>query len=432
MSPFVLAVIPLLFAFQFQTASAAEFSGRVRLEAQSFFAKPPPSVTDPLGFLVAEFEARDALSENWRWRFEPRARFASASGVMQEDADFDPRDTHLEGRFGSLRLQAGSFVKVWEGTDGVNPMDIASMKNLRDPLAIEPLASMGIALSGDGDFFTWDLVLVPRQTPSRLPGSRSAWWPRWERLPLQTEDLVLLLPDDPVYEIRDRIELDRALSNNVGIRARLHGESWDFSLAAFEGLAQTPMLIPTDLSLELVEVFPVLRLQAANPISIVPMDYRRRTVSGAFVHAFGTWIVRAAGRHDLPLGDAAEALTWTDQYVLGVEKTVAIGDESVVFLLQGASARRPETENLLSGTDVFKEAALYGVRWPWGESHLFTFAGFTDLPTGAVYSRLAYQLKITDSVSVETVADLLQGPDFTLVGAFANQSRGTVTLQAQF
>lgn len=428
-----------------------DLAGRVRLEESSFFKKQVGAVQQNEASAVFEFEMKNKISDNWRWRLEPKFRLSSAPKTASTDFDGDLRDSQLEGKFGSLRLQIGTFIKAWEGTDGLNPMDLATMKNIRDPLAQDNLSSLGFTLAGGEGLLTWDLLYVPRQTLSRLPGEKSAWWPRSNNLPLQRENQILLVPDEPEYELLGREQIDRPLEHNAGLRIQFHGDKWDFSVAGFDGAAQTPLLQPDIIGTVIEASQERTVVQMDNPLRLRPIDYRRRSVAGAFVFTHESWILRLAGRHDQPVGGdssvpewldpvafagqiSTESLlpTWSDQWVAGVEKTVTIRDQNVVFLLQASYGQRPESGGVLSSQDLFDRAVLYGFRWPWSDVTTIQFGGFVETKRGASLNHLQWQRKIDDPSTIEVSVDLIQGPKDTLLGIWSEQSRGSIAYVYQF
>ena len=434
----------LLLTLEIPFSSAqADVAGRIRLEDMSYFKSQSPPVQQNEVSSTLELETKNNISENWRFRFEPKVRVTTADHTASVPVDGDFRDTQVEGKTGSLHVQVGSFIKNWEGTDGLNPMDIVTMKNLRDPLNSENLGSWGIAISGGEGLFTWDLIYVPWQTESRLPGEKSAWLPRSTNLPLEKDNTIILLPKQPEYALMDRQNKGGALANNYGGRAQLHGESWDFSLGLFEGAAQIPALDPNvnlDATLNGGSYIKDGKtyLQATSPIGIGAVDYRRRTVALGLVYSHESWIFRVAGRHDETTDDSIKEdlkhilPTWSEQSVAGVEKTITIGEQNVIFSLQGAYGNRPDSSGAASAADLFQRAILYGVRWPWSDTLLISYAGFVDTRTQASLNHLSFQKKITDPSTVEFSVDRINGPDDTLLGIWADQSRASLAYIYQF
>ena len=416
----------------------ADVGGRIRLEDMSFIKAQSPPVQQNELSSTFELETKTNLSENWRFRFEPKIRLSSAAKTSSASTDGDFRDTQVEGKTGTLHVQAGSFIKAWEGTDGLNPMDVATMKNLRDPLNSENLGSWGLAFSGGEGLFTWDLLYVPWQTQSRFPGEKSAWWPRSTNLPLENDKAKLILPSQPEYEFLPRDTKGQPLQNNYGARVQMHGESWDFSLAGFDGAAQIPAFGIEANGAVISYANSQPTIQMTGKVEIRPLDYRRRTIASALVYTHESWIFRIAGRHDETTTDsiAEDPLhllpTWSEQSVAGLETTVTLGEQNVIFSLQGAYGNRPDSGGTASAADLFQRAVLYGVRWPWSDTVTITYFGFVDTRNQASLNRLSWQKKITDPSTVEFYIDRINGPDDSLLGIWADQSRASLAYIYQF
>ncbi len=429
----MLIKVGLLFFSGFFIANfaLADLSGRLKLEESAFLKSQSAPVNQNETSLLLELESKNKLSEHWRFRFEPHLRLSSSEKIIADPIDGDFRDTQFEAKWGTAHLQLGSFIKVWEGTDGLNPMDIASMKNLRDPFSGENLGSLGVAASGGEKLITWDLIYIPQQTRSRLPGERSGWWPRKSSLPLQQDNQILLVPDQPAYEFLPRDERNHALQNNFGARLQLHGQSWDFSLAGFEGAAQTPLISPA-ISGVLISTSPQFIVQMTNPILIQAIDYRRRSSAAAFVYTGESWIFRTAGRHEESLGSDPILPSQYDQYVTGFEKTISLFKQNVIFVLQYAFGKKPQSSGVLSAQNLFERAYLFGIRWPFNEQLLFSASGFYDTVKNSSYQRYALQRKISDAFSAELAAEQFTGPTDSLLGIWSNQNRASLGISFLF
>lgn len=381
---------------------------------------------------MMEFEEAQDFSEHWDFHLEPHLRLSTVPHIADTALDGDLRDTYIENKNGSFHMQAGSFIKVWEGTDGLNPMDLAAMKNLRDPFSGEVLGSWGLAMNGGDGFFTWDTLYVPYQTPSRLPGESAPWWPRHTDLPLEAENEQLLLSSDPQYQLMSRDSLNNALKDNYGGRVQLHGDGWDFSLAYFEGAAQVPLLRPYIQGV-LVEIDPKTIVQMVNPIQIQPVDYRRRSVAAGMVYTKDSWVFRAATRHEQPLGDDPLLPSWWDESVIGAEKTLTMGEQNPILSLLYSFEKRPdETQSVLASPDPFESSLMAGCRWPITDQWLAYWMGLWDLKYGSYFQRLTLQRKVGDRWTLEAGGDWYYGAPDTLLGLWKEQSRAHVAALVNF
>jgi hypothetical protein len=424
----------IFFLISYSAICSAEFSGRLRGEEQGFFATQGAGTPQDESSLQIELEEHQVFWETWKFKFEPRVRLSSEPRMVDVPVDGDFRDTLIEKKIGSTHIQAGSFIKTWEGTDGLNPMDIATMRNYREPLNAENIGSVGLAASGSFiEDLSWEVLYVPWQTPTRLPGDNSPWWPHHTHLPLEVNNTQLLLPDNgPQYEILHHDVLNRALNDNYGGRLQFHQGAWDVSAAYFEGAAQIPIFQPL-VNGNLVESSPRVVVKMANPVGIQPIEYRRRTYAASIVSTQQSWIFRWAGRYDQPIGNDSSLPGWSDQMVGGVEKTFAIHAQTVILLAEFTYEDQiAVTQNILASPDPFRRAILLGMRVPYSDELLFYLSGLMDVQNGSSLARFNVQRKFGDHWIVDGTAEWIHGSADTLLGLWQDQSRAIVGGTYQF
>lgn len=430
----MLTITAFLLSLSTFASDETEISGRLRLDEILFLHPQLSPVSQSQTNLTFEFESKNLLSKNWRFLFEPRLHLSPVPHLADSAIDGDFRDTYLEGKAQNQHIQLGSFIKQWEGTDGANPMDIATMKSYRDPINSESLGSWGISFSGDNEnLVSWEAFYVPYQTTSRLPGENSPWLPRKTDLPLGSDNEQLLISQNPTYQIQAHDEINDALKNNFGARLQMHLDNWDFALAGFEGAAQIPILQPI-IQGTLIQTSPKTIVQMDNPIRIRPVEYRRRTIAGSVVSTKDSWVFRLAARHDQPLGNDPLLPSWSDQIVGGIEKTFTILDENVIFsLLYSHELQADSTDQgVIANPDPYQRALLFGMRWPWRED-LILFAGvLKDTRNDSFITRWNLQKKLGDHLSLEGNVDWNQGSADTLFGIWQDQSRATFSTTYQF
>lgn len=416
-------------------ADEGESSGRLRLDEDLFLHSQKDPVEQTNSNLTFEYEYKKSLSENWRVLFEPRIHASSDPKIVNTNFDGDFRDSLVETKRGNVHLQAGSFIKEWEGTDGTNPMDIATMKSYKDPMNSESLGSWGISASGSNSSssFNWEVFYVPSQTQPRLPGDNSPWLPRSTTLPLAADNEELLIPNNPEYQILSPKELNSAMENNYGGRLQFHGESWDLSLAGFEGASQTPILQPI-IQGQLVQISPKTIVQMDNPIQIQTINYRRRTVAAAITSTHDSWVYRLAGKHEQPLGDSPLLPSWTDQVVGGVEKTVTLGGQNVIFSVlysyeTESSAIQP---GIIPNPDPFWRSFLLGMRYPLRDDLVLFVGGVKSTLNSSFLARLNLHKNLGAHWGLEANLDWNQGPADSLFGVWQDQSRLRLSTVYQF
>lgn len=407
--------------------------GTFRFSARDiqFLETQPQPVEANEGFFNAEYDKRFELTEKSALQFHPYSYASSLTGTRQQQFVLDPRAFYLEyaPTFGWVR--AGYMTMKWEGTDGLNPMDIASMKDWSDPLSTESRASAALAVGKSGDRFDFEAAYIPFQTVWLLPGVRSAWLPRRLAFPLRTDAFEVRLPNRVEYRYAPTVELDGARLHNYTTRLQYRPGFVDLALAYYEGLSDAPALQPS-LDVVPIQVTPKPIFQLLSPAEITPIAYRVRTVAGFASRTFGEWIFRAATRYDQPIGNDSRVPSWSQYTVAGVERSFQVGDDTVTTLLEAAFVRAPEGPTLLSIRDVFHQTILFGLRFPHGENWLGTLSGFKSTRDSSYYAKFELGYRWSDHWRTDGTLELLDGPPESLPGVFGGNDRAMITVSAVY
>lgn len=411
-------------------ARAGEGSGHVSLEGLQTVSEQLAPVSSTEGRGEFEYNRKFSLGERFTLRTHPFIYGNSVYGSWERQLTVDPREFFIEMPLENFYLRAGYETLKFEGTDGLNPMDIASMKDLGDPLASPTRASGGVHAGYSGESTDFEMMYIPRQTESSVPGENSQWWPRRLTLPLRSGNTELRLPDRVEYVVQSRREVDEALSNNVASRFQFRSSYADFAIAGYEGASQTPALIPR-LKGSVVPDPTKTILQLESPVRITPLDYRVRTGSAILSIPLGSWIIRAATRHDQPLGDSIGVPTWSDQTVAGIEKTTELGSNSVTTIVQGSWIHRPEGSSLPSLQEVFDHAVLLGLRYPLGESWTILASGIS-MKDGSYVAQLNVTRRWESGWSIDGGWLGMDGPNDSLLGSFFENDRASLKMTRAF
>ena len=168
MKKFGLAVV----AFSLLSCAADADPGTFRFSARDiqFLETQPQPVEANEGFFTAEYDKRFELSKKFSLQFHPYAYASSLRGTRQQQFVLDPRAFYLEYAPQLGWVRAGFLTMKWEGTDGLNPMDIASMKDWSDPLSTESRASLALAAGTSGENYDVEAAYIPYKTLWLLPG----------------------------------------------------------------------------------------------------------------------------------------------------------------------------------------------------------------------------------------------------------------------
>lgn len=413
-------------------AVADSGTARVGIRDMQFFVPQIPPVQSNEASFTAEYEKRFDISKRFSLQFHPYVYGSSIEESREHQIQFDPRSIYLEidRKFGWLK--AGYLTMKWEGTDGLNPMDIASMKDWGDPLLTETRASAAVAVGKSGDNYDFELAYIPRQTMWLLPGVKSPWLPRRFSFPLRTTAYELRIPDRIDYRYTPLVEIQNPLDTNVASRLQLRFEGvGDFALAFYDGLSDSPALEPV-LDVTAPNGYPPNTFLLMSPAQITPIAYRVRTVSAFVSRAFDAWIVRASSRYDQPIGHDTRLPEWSQYSVVGVERSFDIGTNTVTALIEGAFVRAPESQSLFSIRDVFNHAVLFGLRYPMGENWTTMLSGFKSTRDTSYFCKLEIGRRFGDHWRVDLATELLDGPPASLLGVFGENDRAYVTLSGVY
>lgn len=417
------------------SAHAADGTTRVSLLGLHFLNEvPPPVQRDELAFTLEHERRFDFVEkENTRFGFEfhPYLYGTSVEGNRERQVVLDPRAGYFELGLQENWLRAGFMTFKWEGTDGLNPMEIATMKDWSDPLNSQTRASAAVAMGSSGENYDVEAAYIPWQTRSLLPGEKSAWLPRRATFPLRTDEFELLLPAEVNYRYGDRQSLNDPRKHNYASRVQVRTSLGDIAVGYYEGLADTPAIVPT-LNVVPVQVNPKLIFSLSNPVEVVPIDYRVRTVAGLYTKALGQWIVRLAARYDSPIGDDENIPSWSQNTVAGIERSFEIGPNTVTALIQGAWVRVPESNSLLSVRDIFNKAVLFGLRYPIGENWILVLSGFKSTQDASYFSKFDVSYRLNENWKLTAAAESIDGPPDSLLGVFGKNDRAILGLNAVY
>lgn len=421
--------IIILFFLRIAWASEAG-TARVSVRDLQFFVSQIPPVESNEASFTADYDRRFELSKTLSLQFHPYVYGTSLEETREHRVQFDPRSLYLDYEKPFGWLKAGFLTMKWEGTDGLNPMDIASMKDWSDPLLTESRASAAIAIGRSGDSYDFELAYIPQQTLWLLPGVKSPWLPRRFSFPLRTDAVDLRLPNRIDYKYAPRVDLGNPLWNNFASRFQFRSEYGDVAFAYYDGLADSPALEPV-LDVDFIATPNVFQLR--SPAQITPIAYRVRTASAFASKALGAWIFRASSRYDQPIGSNDSRLPeWSQYSVVGVERSIEMGANTVTALLETAFVRAPESQSLFSIRDVFNRAVLFGLRYPMGENWTTMISGFKSTRDTSYFAKAEVGYRWSDHWRTDFAVELLDGPPQTLLGVFGENDRAYVTLSSVY
>ena len=431
-----------IFVFS-HSAHAFELGGTTRLslmEARFIEAPPAPVQQDEIQFTL-DHERRIALHDGETSRlgfeFHPFLYGTTVEGNRERQVVLDPRAGYFEWAGETIWVRAGTMTLKWEGTDGLNPMEIATQKDWSDPLNSQTRASAGFAIGRSGENVDIEAAFIPWQTRSLLPGERSAWLPRRATFPLRTDEFELRVPNEVAYRYGERESFHEPRKRNAAARVQVRTSYGDVAVGYYDGLADTPAIVPT-LDVVPIQVNPKQIFELLNPVELVPVDYRVRTVAGFYSKALGPWILRLASRYDSPYRTDKEGRfnpdvpTWSQNTVLGVERTFEFSKVMLTGVLQYADVRVPESNSLLSVRDLFDQALLGGLRATFGDDWTLFVSGFYSSKTKSAFEKVDLSYRLSEHWKLSGAVELLDGPEDSLLGVYGRNDRAYVGVSAVY
>lgn len=357
------------------------------------------------------------FDSNWRFRSDTWVRTDFNSPDAVERFQWNPKNLYLQRKSGGFTFRVGFQTLAVDGPDMVNPADIVHSKNWVDPSSPVTLGSAGISISQEVSNWNWELFYVPSQTRPVLPGEHSPWLPRENRLPIESVDTELRIPNDVSYQYLSPTELDDATKHNVTAKVQHKSESFEFQVIYYNGLSQSPFLL-TEVNATLIAVSPKQILLVDSPVKLRPLYYRHEAIAGTFVLPFESWAIRGGFNWLKPKQSDDRVPGETSMAVLGLEKNIETSWGMITGIVEHVRQKRQDESQISFLRSVMEEAWTLGLRIPWGDETTFLIGGIYDQVGRSSVYRGAVTHRLSNSWSIEAGAQYLHGPTDTLLGIY--------------
>lgn len=401
----------LLFLFSEQVQAQIRNQGELAVYFQSLTATNNGKNTPQFGGIDFSPQLDAKLPIDWRFKFDSHfdADFLAKENQDQFQSNF--KNIFIEKTNKNLKVRLGYQIVTPSGPDILNPADLIHAKNWKNPTAPKTLGSAGVAISQEIDAWSWEIFYIPKQQAARLPGEKSIWWPREKRLPIESEFISeARIPADLDYRIADPVETDSALSNNFALKLQGISEAFEGNILLYEGLSQEPKLFFAGTSTNFV---------LDSPVTLIPFYFRHRAYAMNFVLPFSTWSIKGGANWMKPMGSDFRTPGEESTAVLGAEKNLETKWGLVSLLIQHERQQRQARDQISFLRSLFENAWTIGARIPMGENHVFSVGGSFDTIGKSSVLKSNYRYRITDNLSTELDAQLLQGPEDTLIGLYS-------------
>lgn len=358
--------------------------------------------------------------EAYRFYFKPYFQWDPENKSKEERSFADIGESYFKLRGETTSLQVGSSLVNWGVTDGYNPMDIVNMRQYYDPLRSVKLGAGSILLSHNTEKSEQELIYIPKNRESILPGTQSRWLPRKIYIPRTIDnDVILLLPEHLNFIYQSREILDKALDNNVGLRLQWHLGPVDLSFTGYEGVSQFPLIQP-EVTGTVVQVSPVIVLQTDPDVKLHLKYYRHRAGGFSWVSSQWNFLFKYATNYSQSLTEHPLAPGWSHESIVGLEKNFNIGSEGLLVAIVQYSFidAEKESESNLSVADIFRRSWMAGGRFSWGDNWTITALGLYDTLKFSNFQQYSIARRFFDAWTLQLSAELISGEPTTPLGVY--------------
>ncbi len=395
-----------------------EYSGSAGTYFQDL-AVPASTVTQSeKAGLTLDLSLENKLSSQWKFKTDLFMRTDFVARDSTEFFQFMPQNFYLQKRNKNFTWRFGLQTLSIDGPDVVNPADILHAKNWIDPTAPQSFGSAGLSMNYESGDWNWEVSYVPRQTTPVLPGEHSPWLPRKNRLPIESEDTEVRIPDNVQYQYLGATELNNALNNNISLKLQQKSESLETQLIYYNGLAQSPFLL-TGITGTLISVNPDI-IAVDSPVKLRPLYYRQHAIAGTFNMPFESWAIHGGFNWLSPQGNDDRIPDETSLMTLGMEKSVETSIGMITGVLDYIRQKKQDENQISFLRSIFEEAVTLGARIPYGEETSLILGGLYDLKGQSSLYKFSLHHRLTNSWTFEGGAQFLQGPPDTLIGLYDN------------
>ncbi len=408
----------MLFLLTTPAIAQWKFSGNVAPYFQKLGIHSTPVAPSEKGGVTANMNLDKKLTPQWRVKSETWMRTDFFAKDARENFQFIPKHLYLQHKSKSLTTRAGFQTLQIDGPDIVNPADVVHSKNWIDPSAPVCMSSAGISFSKEDNDWNWELLYVPRQTAPVLPGAHSPWLPRKNRLPIESENTEVQIPDNVSYQYLGAKPLDHALNHNVTLKIQRKTDALESQFIYYNGLSHSPYLI-TRITGTLLSLDPQV-IAVSSPVKLIPLNYRHHAFAGTFNLPMGSWAIHGGMNVLKPQGKDDRIPSETTLGVIGLEKSFETSFGMITGILDYVRQKRQDGDQISFLRSIMEEAVTGGMRIPLGEETQIFAGGMYDLVGHSSLYKASLSHRLSSSISVEAQGQILMGPDKSLVGLYEN------------
>ncbi|MCB0357491.1 MAG: hypothetical protein KDD40_10805 [Bdellovibrionales bacterium] len=407
--------------------------------SQQFFLSKLPDKNVKNNYSILEVSPQLQLKKaNFKFYAQPLLYHKFTTNYEVEKNFFDPKDSYLEGLWGSWRIRIGSQIHNWGVIDLYSPGDIVNSSTLFDPLHPQKLGAVGVDLTWSTFGKKLQFLYLPIRRRTQLPAQDSRWLPRDIITNAVDNHLDIYLPESINYIYDKNYELPDALTNNFGTRLSLTFGEVDWHLFYFHGLSPIPQMeIEATAVADVIDptTSQLMGVKVEPDVFLRPIEYGLSTLGNSLVWAPEWAILRWETIYaDTFNKDPRVVNERLLQSALSIEKQLNVFDKNLIVQVQYYLAERKQALNNIteSNFQIFADAMVLNSILAINDNNSLYFSQLFNFESSSYLTALGGVLKINDMFSVESKVAFLNGPSNTIIGTFKNNDLVEVKLNIYY
>ncbi|MCB0414617.1 MAG: hypothetical protein KDD50_09795 [Bdellovibrionales bacterium] len=331
----------------------------------------------------------------------------------------------------TLRLSLGFNVINWGIIDGYSPNANTSAEVLWNPLHSKKRSSPILEITLDNYNSRLNLIYIPQQQVSLLPGEESRWLPRTLLINTSTDYGKIILPETLNYTYQDYSDPNKSLSNNWGLQWQYRLDDWDFYLTHFNGFNPSPKIKPT---VSLVVNNPN-EVYAQSDILLQPIYYRLQKTGASIVWTKNRSIFRYETAYSHRLDESTSMTPWSLENALSWEFNSQIMGKSMTYITQVYYSVYPDSaDNFpISHFRLYEKSIVLAGRYSLTERSSLTFSILHQLESPNFAGGISYRSPfLIDSLIIEIGYDFIEGSTDSLLGTYSKNDQFSIALEQHF
>ena len=429
---FVLFIINSLLSQSF--GSEFEYSQTSVYTFQSFLQPYGRNTNETLNIVSISPDLRKRWENKLSMRINPKIIFQPDNKSSEERLLINPSELFVKYKAEGFQMQAGSSVYNWGVTNIYNPMDFINSRAYFNPLVPEKIGVLNLTSNIKLPQGYLDLLFIPKNNKSKLPGSQSRWLPRELYIPEGSNGMTtLLMPNEISYTLLDDPDDEGALSNNFGLRYGTSYKSLDFSIAFYEGMSLQPLIIPKVTGV-IKEISPRTVIAIDPEVSLLTKFYKRRNLGFTLVFDNKFGLLKIVTNYISNQHEDGLLPNWSNESTIEIEENFTLSDKSsfVGFAQINSVSSSLESKSNLNFQNIFKNSVIFGAKYFVREDTVLTPVILQDLESNSSLMNLSIEKGVKENLKINFAIIQIDGSRESPLGIFSKNDDVSLSVIGYF